>query len=153
MTLVRMVKLAFILGVLCAVIAAMSTLITLNVSFGSPEQSGFRFNVHVGNLSVAKSLGSVALALLVMSAVLSVMSSKQSRQNNKEYSLNDFLKTLHRSETDCKIAGVCGGLAEGSPIPSWTWRMLFLVLAFYYGTGVLPYVILWMCLPVRRAQN
>jgi phage shock protein PspC (stress-responsive transcriptional regulator) len=32
-------------------------------------------------------------------------------------------------------------------LPSWVWRLVFLLLLCCYGTGVLLYVLLWICLP------
>lgn len=58
-----------------------------------------------------------------------------------------FLQTLSRSTADCWIGGVCGGLGAHTAVPSWCWRVLFCVLLLGYGIGVLPYVVLWICLP------
>ena len=58
-----------------------------------------------------------------------------------------FLRRLAKSRKDVWLGGVCGGLGEQTPVPSWVWRMLFLILIFCYGTGVAAYIILWICLP------
>ena len=39
------------------------------------------------------------------------------------------LNQLRRSSTDRCIGGVCGGLAETTGIPSWSWRILFVLAA------------------------
>ena len=57
------------------------------------------------------------------------------------------LNRLHRSITDRWIGGVCGGLGELSGIPSWSWRILFVLTAFLHGLGLLMYVLLWIFLP------
>ena len=57
------------------------------------------------------------------------------------------LRRLTKSNTDVWLGGVCGGLGEHSPLPSWVWRLVFLLLLCCYGTGVLLYVLLWICLP------
>lgn len=58
------------------------------------------------------------------------------------------VKRLARSSTDKKIAGVCGGLAEYFDLDPTLVRILWLVLIFFAGTGVLVYFILWIALPV-----
>jgi phage shock protein C len=57
------------------------------------------------------------------------------------------LRRLTKSESDAWLGGVCGGLGEHTPLPSWVWRLVFLLLLCCYGTGVLLYVLLWICLP------
>jgi phage shock protein PspC (stress-responsive transcriptional regulator) len=58
-----------------------------------------------------------------------------------------FLRSLSRSNADYWIGGVCGGLGEHTGIPSWCWRIMFCVLLLGYGIGVIPYIVLWICLP------
>jgi phage shock protein C len=62
------------------------------------------------------------------------------------------VKRLMRSSTDKKLAGVCGGLAEYFEIDPTLVRVLWLVLVFFAGTGVLAYLILWIVLPVAPAR-
>lgn len=61
-------------------------------------------------------------------------------------------KRLMRSSTDKKIAGVCGGLAEYFDLDPMLVRILWLVLLFFAGTGVLAYLVLWILLPVAPAR-
>ena len=55
-------------------------------------------------------------------------------------------KRLTRSETDKKIAGVCGGLAEYFDVDPILVRVAF-VAAALMGFGVLLYIVLWIVLP------
>ena len=57
------------------------------------------------------------------------------------------LRELRKSAQDKKIAGICGGFGECTPLPSWLWRALFLTLIFTGGIGLIAYVILWICMP------
>ena len=59
----------------------------------------------------------------------------------------NWLQGLKKSTKDKWIGGVCGGLAEHTPIPSWSWRFLFTVLVFFFGTGILLYILLWIFIP------
>jgi phage shock protein PspC (stress-responsive transcriptional regulator) len=57
------------------------------------------------------------------------------------------LKNLHKSESDRMIAGVCGGFAQATDMPTWLWRIIFVVLACSVGTGILAYILLWIFMP------
>ncbi len=59
------------------------------------------------------------------------------------------LNRFHLSRTDKWIGGVCGGLAELSNIPSWSWRILFLFAVCLHGIGLLLYILLWIFVPVQ----
>ncbi|HEV7952356.1 MAG TPA: PspC domain-containing protein [Candidatus Saccharimonadales bacterium] len=60
------------------------------------------------------------------------------------------MKKLYRSRTDKKIAGVCGGLAEYFNIDATVIRIIFIVLLLPGGfPGLLPYVILWIFVPLK----
>jgi phage shock protein C len=60
---------------------------------------------------------------------------------------NDWLHNFTKSETDRWIGGVCGGLGEHTPVPSWVWRLLFTLLVIFFGTGLLIYILLWIFVP------
>ena len=59
-------------------------------------------------------------------------------------------KKYYLSSTDCRIGGVCGGLAEYFGIDSLIVRIAFLALVFGFGTGFFAYLLLWILAP-RRA--
>jgi phage shock protein C len=59
------------------------------------------------------------------------------------------LSRLHRSPADRWLGGVCGGLGELTGIPSWSWRILFVLTAFLHGLGALMYILLWIFVPVQ----
>jgi phage shock protein C len=58
-----------------------------------------------------------------------------------------WARRLSRSQHDAWIGGVCGGLGEHTPLPSWAWRAIFLLGVLSFGVGIIPYVVLWICLP------
>jgi len=107
----------------------------------------------VGGTTVA-AMGAVSIIALVLGGVC-LARSKQisgglgdiSAAGAEKFSFMTFIQRVRKSAKDCQLGGVCGGLGEHTPIPSWIWRMVFLVLLFCFGTGVLAYVILWICLP------
>lgn len=57
-------------------------------------------------------------------------------------------KKFMRSGKDQKIGGVCAGVANYFDIDPTIVRVIWAVLAFCYGTGVLAYIILWLIAPV-----
>ena len=58
---------------------------------------------------------------------------------------------LYRSLTDKKIAGVCGGLGDYFKIDPTIVRIIFILLLLPGGLpGFIPYVILWIVVPVRN---
>lgn len=54
---------------------------------------------------------------------------------------------LERSATDRWIGGVCGGLAEYLQIDPLIVRVVFFVLAFPFGVGILIYIFLLIFMP------
>lgn len=55
-------------------------------------------------------------------------------------------RRLYRSR-DKKIAGVCGGFAEFFNIDPTLIRVIWAILGFAYGTGILAYFIAWLVMP------
>ena len=62
------------------------------------------------------------------------------------------LRNLKKSATDKKIGGVCGGLGEHTPMPTWLWRAFFIVLVFLWGTCLVDYIALCICMPAAYQQ-
>jgi phage shock protein C len=63
------------------------------------------------------------------------------------------LREMRKSATDRKIAGICGGFGEYTPLPSWLWRVLFLTSLFVGGVGLIAYIILWICMPSAKTDQ
>jgi phage shock protein C len=59
-------------------------------------------------------------------------------------------KKLYLSETDKKIGGVCGGIAEYFNIDSTLVRLAWVLFIFAGGSGIIAYLIAWMIIPRRR---
>jgi phage shock protein PspC (stress-responsive transcriptional regulator) len=60
---------------------------------------------------------------------------------------NEMRKKLYKSQTDRKIFGVCGGLAEYFGIDPTIIRLIWALLVFCAGTGLLAYIIAALVLP------
>jgi phage shock protein C len=59
----------------------------------------------------------------------------------------DAVNRLRRSRSDRWIGGVCGGIAVITGVESWIWRLILVAMAFFAGTGVLLYLLLWIFVP------
>ncbi len=57
------------------------------------------------------------------------------------------MKKICKSTTDKKICGVCGGIAEYFDIDSTLVRLVWALLIFCAGTGILAYIIAAIILP------
>jgi phage shock protein PspC (stress-responsive transcriptional regulator) len=58
-------------------------------------------------------------------------------------------KKLYRSTVDKMIGGVAGGLAEYFDIDTTLVRVLFVVVVFLGGGGIIAYIILWIVVPQK----
>ena len=58
-------------------------------------------------------------------------------------------RQLHRSISDCKIAGVCGGLAEYFETDSTIVRLVWVLVTFVTGLipGIAVYLVGWLIMP------
>lgn len=56
-------------------------------------------------------------------------------------------KRFYLSNTDKKIGGVCGGLAEYFGVDPLLVRVFFLVCIVGVGFGLLAYLVLWLLAP------
>lgn len=60
------------------------------------------------------------------------------------------MKKLYLSETDRKIAGVCGGIGEYLEKDPTVIRILFIILIlFSFGFGIVAYIVMWLIIPKR----
>ncbi|MCI0531283.1 MAG: PspC domain-containing protein [candidate division Zixibacteria bacterium] len=60
---------------------------------------------------------------------------------------------LYRSRKNAMIAGVCGGLAEYFDIDPVVVRIIFVLLVFAGGSGLIAYLIAWIIMPQAPAEN
>lgn len=62
-------------------------------------------------------------------------------------------KKLYRS-VDCKIGGVCGGVAEYLNVDPTVIRIIYLLLVLCGFVGVVVYLIMWLLMPEHNGiQN
>ncbi len=62
-------------------------------------------------------------------------------------------KKLRRSRSNRWIAGICGGLGEFFGLSALWFRLLFFLLLLPGGLpGLLPYLILWIIIPLEKRR-
>lgn len=61
-------------------------------------------------------------------------------------------KKLYKSNTDKKIAGVCGGIAEYFNIDSTLVRLGWVLFCALGGSGLLAYIIMAIIMPSRPIE-
>jgi phage shock protein C len=86
---------------------------------------------------------------LAKKRVLEGVAEEPRPQSERPAETTSTLKELRRSLTDRWIGGVCGGLGEITGVPSWSWRILFVLMALVHGVGVIIYILLWIFVPVQ----
>lgn len=93
-------------------------------------------------------LGEILLTIIValLASILVVMIFHSNRTQSWD-EIGVRLKSMRKSTVDSKIAGVCAGFGVHTPIPAWIWRVIFLLLLFCGGIGLLAYIILAICMP------
>ena len=64
-----------------------------------------------------------------------------------------IFNTMTRSLDDRWIGGVCGGMSVSTGIPSWAWRILFVLTALLHGLGLLMYILLWIFVPLAKPDS
>ena len=61
--------------------------------------------------------------------------------------------SMRRSLGDRWIGGVCGGLARMIGVETWMVRLGATLLTFFWGTGLVIYVLLWVFVPPEGAET
>ena len=77
---------------------------------------------------------------------------EQTRTGVASENLRNF-ERLRRSTTDRKIAGVAGGLGRHLNIDPTVLRVLFVVLAFFGGAGLVLYGAAWLIVPEEGSEK
>lgn len=73
---------------------------------------------------------------------------KQTKNQKQE---NGF-SNIYRSNENKIIAGVCGGLGEYFKIDPIIFRIIFVALFVYGGSGLLVYLLLWLVIPKNKGD-
>lgn len=58
-------------------------------------------------------------------------------------------KRLYKSDTDVKLAGVCGGIAEYFDIDPTLVRLAWVLFTLMGGAGIIGYFVAWLVMPKR----
>ncbi len=58
-------------------------------------------------------------------------------------------KRIYRSKTDRILGGVAGGLGEYLDLDPTIFRLIFVILTVFGGSGIIIYLILWLIMPEK----
>ena len=59
------------------------------------------------------------------------------------------MKKLYRSKSDCKIAGVCGGVAEYLNVDATVIRVVWAIASLFAFVGVVAYIACALIIPKK----
>ena len=59
------------------------------------------------------------------------------------------INRLRRSRSDKWLGGVCAGIGQVSGVDAWIWRLMFVLLFMFGGTGLVAYLLLWIFVPLE----
>jgi phage shock protein PspC (stress-responsive transcriptional regulator) len=59
---------------------------------------------------------------------------------------------MRRTLDDRWLGGVCGGLARMMGVEAWIVRLGVTLLTFFWGTGLVIYVLLWVFVPLEGSD-
>ncbi len=62
-------------------------------------------------------------------------------------------KRIYRSRNDRIIAGICSGIAKYFEIDPAIVRIIFLLLFFFKGIGIIAYFIMWIVIPAEPYES
>ncbi|MEE9167194.1 MAG: PspC domain-containing protein [Candidatus Neomarinimicrobiota bacterium] len=54
---------------------------------------------------------------------------------------------MHRNKTGAKLAGVCAGLGDYFEVDPVLIRLIFVILCFWGGAGLILYIAAWIIIP------
>src|SRR5688572_6932038 len=63
------------------------------------------------------------------------------------------LQQLRKSSRDRLLVGICGGLAEHTPVPAIAWRVAFVIATLCGGAGLLVYLLMWWLMPAADSTG
>ena len=61
--------------------------------------------------------------------------------------MSSEVRRLYRSKTDKMIGGVCGGLGEFFKVDPIIFRLIFVLMFFGAGSGILVYLVMMLIIP------
>jgi len=74
------------------------------------------------------------------------------KEEDSEIYSEKGVRRLYRNPDDMVIAGVCSGLAAYFGIETVFVRIIFILLIFFQGIGILAYFIFWLVMPLAKTN-
>jgi phage shock protein PspC (stress-responsive transcriptional regulator) len=110
------------------------------------------FTETLGNKKDVISKEDVARVISIMGEPqdFSVDDEQDNQTTRKNMSTYQTTKRLYRDPDDRVLGGVCGGLGAYFNSDPLLFRILFIIIFFGLGSGLIIYVILWIAIPEAR---
>ena len=75
---------------------------------------------------------------------------EQESQNKQHYHYTHRPRRLYRDPDNRVLGGVCGGMGAYMNIDPVIFRVIFVIIFFGFGVGLLIYLVLWIVIPEAR---
>ncbi len=85
--------------------------------------------------------------------VASSLGSEKASSSSSQNEGSENYRRLYRDENNKIIGGVCGGLARYFGTDPLVMRILFVIVALFFGTGILAYFIIWIAVPSSASKE
>jgi len=82
-----------------------------------------------------------------------MLSGHSTKSDTKENNFSSAPKRLFRDENNKVFGGVCSGLANYFNIDVILVRVIFILMFFGFGFGLIPYLILWIAVPSSATKS
>lgn len=114
-----------------------------------------KFASKIKDRSISVALSDVEEMIKVMGTVDEFDSESKENKTGPSHTEEEqtlIPKKLYRDTDDTIIAGVCSGIAAYFGLDAVYIRVLFVILVFLHGFGILAYIVLWIVMPQAKTN-
>lgn len=107
-------------------------------------------NERLGGGKKAVSINDIEEIIKTMGNPDEFAETEQENQNKQHYHYTHRPRRLYRDPDNRVLGGVCGGMGAYMNIDPVIFRVIFVIIFFGYGVGLLIYLVLWIVIPEAR---
>ncbi|MBN2213807.1 MAG: PspC domain-containing protein [Bacteroidales bacterium] len=104
-------------------------------------------NERLGGAKKAVSLADIDDIIKIMGNPDEFGETGQKHQNKQQYHYSYRARRLYRDPDNRVLGGVCGGIGAYTNVDPVIFRIIFVIIFFGFGAGLLIYLILWIVIP------
>ena len=101
----------------------------------------------LGGAKKAVSLNDIDEIISIMGNPDEFDESGQEHQNKQQYHYSYRTRRLYRDPDNRILGGVCGGMGAYTNVDPVIFRIIFVIIFFGFGAGLLIYLVLWVVIP------